>query len=113
MEDKEEIKYHQAEDDEFISYYCAINEPIAEIVILDYFTKFAKVEKVKNFFVDDFSANYKIEIPMALIDIQCLLCFMFMNKHITPPATFGVELADIFSAYDLTGKNANIEKYLR
>lgn len=35
---------------------------------------------------------------------------MFMNKHITPPATFGVELADIFSTYDLTGEKTNIEK---
>lgn len=110
MENKMEIKYYQGEDDEFILYHCAINEPIAEIVILDYFTKFAKVEKVKNLFADDFSVNYKIEIPVALIDIQCLLCFMFMNKHVTPPATFGVVLADIFSVYNHLGAKSDIEK---
>lgn len=110
MDNKAEKEYCHGRDEEFITYYCAINEPIAEIVILDYFTKFAKIEKLSNLFEDDFSVNYKIEIPVALIDIQCLLCFMFMNKHITPPATFGVVLAEIFSTYNSVGEKTNIEK---
>ena len=85
---------------EFVSYYFAINEPIAEIVILEYFAKLAKVEKLNNFLSDDFSTNYKIEISMSLIDAQCVLYFMFMNKYITPPATFGTILADIFTAFN-------------
>ena len=109
MENKMEIKYLQGEDDEFISYYCAINEPIAEIVILDYFTKFAKVEKVKNLFADDFSVNYKIEIPADMIDLQCLLCFMFMNQYITSPATFGVVLSDVFDVYSILGMRTDIQ----
>lgn len=110
MENKITIKNNQREDNEFVIYYCAINEPIAEIVILEYFTKFALVEKVNNLFVDDFSINYKIEIPVALTDIQCLLCFMFMNKHITPPATFGVVLSDAFRVYNPIGAEIDINK---
>lgn len=85
---------------ENIVYYCAINEPIAEIVIIYYFSKFAKVEKVENLFKDDFSVNYKIEISVSLIDVHCLLCFMFMNKLITSPATFGIVLSDMFRLFD-------------
>lgn len=96
-----EVKYQEEEYGEYVSYYCAINEPIAEIVILEYFTKFAKVEKMKNLFSDDFSVNYKIEIPISLIDVQCLLCVMFYNKYITAPAAFGIVLADIFKAFNL------------
>ena len=96
-----DAKDYKNEYDELISYYCAINEPISEIVIQEYFTKFANVEKVKNLFADDFSVNYKIEIPKDLIDIHCLLYFMFSEKYITPPATFGVVLTDLFRAYNL------------
>ena len=95
---------------ENIVYYCAINEPIAELVIIYYFSKFGKVEKILNLFEDDFSVNYKIEIPTSLIDIHCLLSFMFMDKLITSPASFGVELSDIFSLFNHHDDGSHIEK---
>lgn len=103
-------KYQKEEFGEFVSYYCAIKDPIAEIVIVEYFPRFAKIEKLKKVFEDDFSVNYRIDIPMALIDIQCLLCFMFMKKYITSPATFGVVLSDIFYVYNPIGVKTDIEK---
>lgn len=84
-----------------VVYYCAIKDPIAEIVILEYFSKFAKVEKIKNLFQDDFSINYKIEIITSMIDLHCLLYCMFLNKVITAPATFGVVIADVLNGYNV------------
>ena len=110
MENETRDKQYREKDGEYVTYYCAINEPIAEIVILNYFAKFAKVEKIPNMFKDDFSINYKIEILISMIDAQCLLCYMFLNKYIIPPATFGVVLSDVFSRYNQSGLKTDIEK---
>lgn len=50
-------EYQNEEFGEFVSYYCAIKDPVAEIVIMEYFPQFSKVEKLKKVFKDDFSVN--------------------------------------------------------
>lgn len=95
--------------DGFVPYYCAVKDPIAEIIIQEYFTKHGKVKTIKNLLEDDFSINYKIEIPLSDIDAQCMLCFMLMEKYVVPPASFGFSLADIFRQYDASKPIENIE----
>lgn len=36
--------------DGFVPYYCAVKDPIAEIIIQEYFTKHGKVKTIKNAF---------------------------------------------------------------
>lgn len=52
-------------------YYFAIKNPIAEIVIKDYFAQDAEVKLLEPMFSEDFSHNYRIRIANDKMEHSC------------------------------------------
>lgn len=65
-------------------YYFAIKNPIAEIVIKDYFAKDAEVKLLEPMFSEDFSHNYRIRIANDKMKGQSLDMFI-------PELSMGIE----------------------
>lgn len=78
-------------------YYFAIKNPIAEIVIKDYFAQDAEVKLLEPMFSEDFSHNYRIRIANDKIEFIYLWLFLLKERMITYPSVCGIEIRHIIS----------------
>lgn len=76
-------------------YYFAIKNPIAEIVIKDYFAQNAEIKLLEPMFSEDFSHNYRIRISNDKIEIIYLWLFLLKEGMIAYPSVCGVEIRDV------------------
>lgn len=101
---------------EYVYYYCSIVDPIAEVVLNNYFSTIGKVDVIDNFDHDDFTVNYRVAIRREDIDNQCILCFMFMENKIQAPSCYGITLDKVLLLYERSvdeEKNSNLYKALK
>ena len=78
-------------------YYFAIKNPIAEIVIKDYFAQYAEVKLLEPMFLEDFSHNYRIRIANDKMEFIYLWLFLLKERMITYPSVCGIEIRHIIS----------------
>ncbi|MDD6400032.1 MAG: NUMOD1 domain-containing DNA-binding protein [Lachnospiraceae bacterium] len=76
-------------------YYFAVKNPIAEIIIKDYFAHNAEVELLKPMFLEDFSHNYRIRIINDNMNIVYLWLFLWKEGMVTYPSVCGVEIRGV------------------
>lgn len=101
---------------EYVYYYCSIVDPIAEVVLNNYFSTIGKVDVIDNFDHNDFTVNYRVAIRREDIDNQCILCFMFMENKIQAPSCYGITLDKVLLLYERSvdeEKNSNLYKALK
>lgn len=78
-------------------YYFAIKNPIAEIVIKDYFAKNAEIKLLEPMFPEDFSHNYRIRITNDNRRTIYLWLFLLKEGMVTYPSVCGIEIRHVIS----------------
>lgn len=78
-------------------YYFAIKNPIAEIVIKDYFAQNAEVKILEPMFLEDFSRNYRIRIANDKTEFIYLWLFLLKEGMLTYPSVCGIEIKHVIS----------------
>lgn len=98
----------------YFEYYFAVNNPIAEIIVDNYFAKNAEVIKLASLFEEDFSHNYIIRIDDTKSEVLYLWLYLCKERMVVEPSVCGVQLCNIIRWYKQgVGKgNAEIEKVI-
>lgn len=86
----------------YIELYFSVKNPIAEIIVEQYFSQNAEITRISPLFQEDFSHNYRIKINNNDKEIIYLWLYFFIKKMVTEPCVCGIEICKIIKWY---GKN--------
>lgn len=79
----------------YFDYFFSTTNPIADIIIDNYFAKYAKVIRYPKMFKEDFSHNYWIRINHNDVELLHMWIYFSMEQMVTDPCVCGVKVCNL------------------
>lgn len=92
----------------YVCFYFSIIEPLVEIILDNILLAREKCNIIPNLSEDDFSRNYVVMIDKEDVEKQCIMLYLFMEKKIETPKSFGIALSSLIHSLqynNLSGEN--------
>ena len=82
----------------YVCFYFSVVEPMVEIILQNILLPREKCIIIPNLSEEDFAKNYVIMIDREDVDKQCIMMYLFMEKKIQAPVSFGISLSSLINS---------------
>lgn len=98
----------------YVCFYFSIIEPMVEVLMENILSLGEKILLIPNISDEDFARNYVALIDKDNVEKQCIMLYLFMEKKIQCPTSFGISIPNIIHSLQYNNlRGENYEKAVK